>query len=61
MIFFEINLIRLIGTMPSFDNINTTADTITEHIITAAKESIPNKTVFIRPNEPKWIHSNIKR
>ena len=45
----------------SFDNINTTADTITEHIITAAKESIPNKTVFIRPNEPKWIHSNIKR
>ena len=45
----------------SFENINTTADTITEHIITAAKESIPNKTVFIRPNEPEWINSNIKR
>ena len=45
----------------SFDNINTIADTITEHIITAAKESIPNKTVFIRPNEPEWINSNIKR
>ena len=45
----------------SFDNINTTADIITEHIITAAQESIPNKTVFIRPNEPEWINSNIKR
>ena len=45
----------------SFDNINTIADTISEHIITAAKESIPNKTVFIRPNKPEWINSNIKR
>ena len=45
----------------AFDNINTTADTITGHIITAAKESIPNKTVFIGPNDPEWINSNIKR
>ena len=44
----------------SFDNINTIADTITEHIITAAKESVPYKTMFIRPNEPEWINSNIK-
>lgn len=45
----------------SSDNINIIADTITEYIITAAKETIPNKTVFIRPNEPEWMNSNIKR
>ena len=34
---------------------------ITDSIINAAKESIPNKTVTIRPSEPQWINSQIKR
>ena len=34
--------------------------TKTEQIINAAKESIPNMTVTIRPNEPEWINANIK-
>lgn len=45
----------------SLNNLNEITDKITEHIITAAKETVPNKTVFIRPNEPDWINSNIKR
>ena len=62
MIFSEINLLRLIWTMrfPLTILIQLLTQ-FTEHIITAAKESIPNKTVFIRPNEPEWINSNIKR
>ena len=34
---------------------------ITDSVINAAKESIPNKTVTIRPPKPQWINSQIKR
>ena len=37
------------------------AEIITESIINAAKHSITNKTVTVRPSEPQWINSQIKR
>ena len=43
------------------NNVNECAEKITDSIINAAKESIPNKTVSIRPSEPQWINSQIKR
>ena len=43
------------------NNVNECAEKITDSIINAAKESIPNKTVTIRPSEPQWINSQIKR
>ena len=42
------------------NNINEISDNITQHILTAAKDTIPNKKVTIRPNEPEWINSKIK-
>lgn len=45
----------------STNNINESADKFTDSIITAAKASIPNKTVTIRPTEPDWINAHIKR
>ena len=36
-------------------NIVVKTDSVT--IINSAKASIPNKTVTIRPNEPKWVNS----
>ncbi|MEW8548206.1 MAG: reverse transcriptase family protein [Candidatus Thiodiazotropha sp.] len=43
------------------NNLNEIAIKVTDLIIKAAKESIPNKTVTVRPNEPQWITSFIKR
>ena len=45
----------------STNNINECADKFTDSIITAAKASIPNKIVTIRPTEPDWINAHIKR
>ena len=42
------------------NNINEISDNITQHILTAAKDTIPNKKVTIRPNEPEWMNSKIK-
>ena len=42
------------------NNVYQCAENITESIISAAKLSIPNKTVTIRPFEPQWINSHIK-
>ena len=42
------------------NNINEISDNITKHILTAAKDTIPNKKVTIRPNEPEWMNSKIK-
>ena len=40
---------------------NECAENIAGSIINAAKESIPNKAVTIRPSEPQRINSQIKR
>ena len=37
------------------------ADRVSSIIIEAAKQSIPFKEITVRPNEPPWINSNIKR
>lgn len=42
------------------DDISTHAENITSHIISIAKECIPNKTIRIRPSDPPWITSYIK-
>ena len=42
------------------NNINEISDNITQHILTAAKDTILNKKVTIRPNEPEWMNSKIK-
>lgn len=42
-------------------DLNDIAEKVTETIINAAKQSIPNRTVTIKPHEPQWINSNIKR
>ena len=49
------------GFISPVNNLNEIAIKVTDLIIKAAKESIPNKTVKIRPNEPQWINSFIKR
>lgn len=43
------------------NNVNEIADKVTDLILKAAQESIPNKIVTIRPNEPQWINAFIKR
>lgn len=43
------------------NNVDHCTENITESIINAAKYSIPNKTVTVRPSEPLWINSQIKR
>ena len=49
------------GFISPVNNLNEIAIKVTDLIIKAAKESIPNKTVKIRPNKPQWINSFIKR
>lgn len=43
------------------NNLNEITEILTKTIIEAAKESIPNKIITVRPNEPEWITSNIKQ
>ena len=43
------------------NNLNVYASNITNHLISIAKECIPNKTVRIRPSDPPWLTSYIKR
>ena len=45
----------------NLDNVDECATRLTETIISTAKECIPNKNVLIRPSEPKWITSFIKK
>lgn len=45
----------------ALNDVNESADKLSDLIINAAKESIPNKTVTIRPSEPLWINGYIKR
>ncbi|MCG8033360.1 MAG: reverse transcriptase family protein, partial [Candidatus Thiodiazotropha taylori] len=43
------------------NNINIYAQNITKEILTIAESCIPNKTVTIRPSDPPWITTAIKR
>ena len=43
------------------NDINTYANNINTTIITIAKECIPNRHLRIKPSEPPWINSSIKR
>ena len=43
------------------NDINTYANNISNHIVDIAAECIPNKTVRIKPSEPPWITTYIKR
>ena len=47
------------GALFTSNDINEISDNITKHILTAAKDSIPNKKVAIRPNEPEWMNFKI--
>ena len=42
-------------------NINENIDCISEAIMTAAEQTVPNKIVTIRPNEHPWITCQIRR
>ena len=43
------------------NNVDEIADKVSSIINEAAKQSIPFKEITVRPNEPPWINSNIKR
>ena len=43
------------------NDLESTANLITDAIINAAKTSIPNKYVNIRPNDVPWFQSNIRK
>ena len=43
------------------NDINTYANNISSTVITIAKECIPNRYIKIKPSEPPWINSTIKR
>ena len=43
------------------NSVDKIADTVSSIIIEAAKKSTPYKEITVRPNEPQWINSNIKR
>ena len=45
----------------SLTNINDITLAINQRIIEAANDSIPNKTITVRPQEAEWINSHIKR
>ena len=43
------------------NTVDEIADKVSSIVIEAAKQSIPFKEITVRPNEPPWINSNIKR
>ena len=43
------------------NDIHKHAKNVTDNIIVHAKECIPNKVIMVRPNDPPWINSEIKR
>jgi hypothetical protein len=45
----------------SDDDPNSYADHLTKAILDVALTSIPNKLVTIRPSDPPWMHSNIRK
>ena len=45
----------------SQEDVNTIAQRINSVIISAAEQSIPNKTVTIRPADQPWMHNEIRK
>lgn len=43
------------------NNVDECAIEFSKEIMQAAKETIPNKTVTIRPSEPQWLNGYVKR
>ena len=43
------------------DDINVHASNITEHILEISKQCIPNRIIKIKPSDPPWITTAIKR
>lgn len=43
------------------EDVNEISKNITNQIIIAARDTIPNMNVIIRPNEPEWINTNLKK
>ena len=43
------------------NNVDTYSENITSTILSIAKECIPNRQITIRPSEPPWITTEIKR
>ena len=43
------------------NNLDTYAANISNHILLIAKECIPNKVVTIKPSDPPWLTTHIKR
>ena len=43
------------------DDINVHASNITEHILEIPKQCIPNRIIKIKPSDPPWITTAIKR
>ena len=43
------------------ENVNNYATNVTDHIISISKQCIPNRMVKVKPAEPPWITSNVKR
>ena len=62
----DYNLLREKALLTNWDNlydadINKYAQNISNHIIMVAKECIPNRKTRIKPDEPAWINSEIRR
>lgn len=43
------------------NDIDQTCDSITNCIINSATKTIPNKIITLRPNDPPWMHNNIRK
>ena len=62
----DYNLLREKASLTNWDNlcdayINKYAHNISNQIIMIAKECIPNRKTRIKPDEPAWINSEIRR
>ncbi|MEW8546337.1 MAG: endonuclease/exonuclease/phosphatase family protein [Candidatus Thiodiazotropha sp.] len=62
----DYDLLREKATTTNWDlfqdnDIDTYARNVTNHIKDISKQCIPNKTIRVRPLEPPWITSNIKK
>ena len=42
-------------------DINKYTNNITEHIIKSSTKHIPNKVINVRPSDPSWLNTNIKK
>ena len=62
----DYNLLREIAASSNWDafqdtDIDSYARNVTDHIKEISKQCIPNKSIRVRPSEPPWITSSIKR